>query len=183
MMAQHLALTEIIPPPKHPQETKLESDVAWHEIEDKIGTALPNDYKLYIATYGSGMLADFIIPFNPFAESANYNLIDRQEIADHYRDVRAQYGDERVPYPLYPDADGLLPWADTANGNYLFWLTVGKPDAWPVVAKISRGNRFERHDLSMSDFLFQYLSGRIESHVLPPMNLSDIVLFTPLPTS
>lgn len=41
---------------------------------------------------------------------------------------------EQVPFPLWPEPGGLLPWGSTDNNDHVFWLTIGEPDRWPVVA-------------------------------------------------
>ena len=39
-----------------------------------------------------------------------------------------------VPYPVYPEPGGLLPWGGIRDGGYAFWLTgPGEPVGWPVV--------------------------------------------------
>ena len=45
----------------------------------------------------------------------------------------------RVPYPIYPDQPGLLPWGNDENGNDYYWLTEGAPDTWRVLSDEVRG--------------------------------------------
>src|SRR5262249_53813627 len=38
-----------------------------------------------------------------------------------------------IPYPIYPEEKGLLPFGTTEYFNYLCWSRVGSPAKWPVV--------------------------------------------------
>lgn len=157
-------LHSILSPPFMPKNTgDLEG---WHHVERGIGTVLPQDYKDYIATYGEGSIANFIQPFNPFSNNSGSNFeLQLHEHLASLREVR-EWG-EHMPYPLYPEQGGLLPWGGTANGDTLFWVTSGQPDTWPVVINGVRSPDFEIYRETMTEFLYKLLMGEITTHLFP----------------
>ena len=83
------------------------------------------------------------------------------------RAIKEDFGEEEVPYPLYPDPGGLFPWAVSDNGDVLYWLTRGSPDEWEIVVNESRGPQFEGFKEPMTYFLAKLISGEIVSEILP----------------
>ena len=121
------SLRTIIAPPDLPRESG--SPAAWAAVEEELGIALPNDYKEYVHTFGTGKIADFVLPYNPFSDNRFLNLLKQvPKQVGTLRQMKEEFGEEECPYPLYPDPAGLLPWGCTDNGNILFWLTTGHPD-------------------------------------------------------
>jgi hypothetical protein len=51
--------------------------------------------------------------------------------ASLYHD-KAGYGIE-IPYPIFPESGGLLPFGSLADVDILNWLAVGDPGRWPLV--------------------------------------------------
>jgi len=168
-----------MPPPEAPVETG--SPGAWPSIEDQIGSPLPRDYKEYINIYGTGSLGGFLWPYNPFSKNQNLNLLRRAQLdASALRQLREEFGEEEVPFPLHPEPGGLLSWGVTDNGDGLYWLTVGDPDAWPVVVNEARGPQFERYEESATSFLARLISGEIVSEALPAGVFEGEVEFKPV---
>lgn len=171
-------LIGLVPPPQAPNDAG-NSD-AWPRIEQALGLALPRDYKGYIDTYGRGVVADFIHPFDPFTPD---EAADRDELAAHYKHVREVQGRDLFPYAIYPERGGLLPWGETENGDALFWLTEGDPDSWPTIVTGTRNVHVERYNLPMTTFLTRFVEGSIESRVLATLPLDETTPFQPLPTT
>lgn len=173
------ALINTMTPPDAPLETG--SPGAWSSIENRIGTRLPADYKEYIATYGTGSIGDFLWPYNPFSENPNLNLVRRMELdAGALRQIREKFGEEEVPYPLYPEPGGLMSWAVSDNGDTLYWLTQGDPSYWRVVVNESRGPDFEHFEESTTSFLAKLISGELISEILPSSVFEGHVAFRPI---
>lgn len=159
-------LLEVLPPPTTPIESGRNRD--WTETEGRIGIALPDDYKQYINTYGSGQIGGFLLPFNPFSGNEYVNLVDQIRVRlDALRVIRDKYGPKECPYPLFPEKGGLLPWGATDNGDVLFWLTKGEPRHWAVIINESRSPLFERHAESMTDLLAKLITGEVRSEIFP----------------
>ncbi|MCE9580278.1 MAG: SMI1/KNR4 family protein [Deltaproteobacteria bacterium] len=148
------SLTSLVPPPRAP--TAAGGDVA--AIAAALGTALPADWQALIAAYGYGTFADFLHLWSPFfapcpmVEQARTVLAaDRQLAAMHPK---------AVPFPLFPDRDGALPWANTDNGDVVYWLTWGEPAAWPVAVWNPRGGeRYELFEGGAVAWLASWLGG------------------------
>ena len=156
-------LVETMPPP----ETPLAASGDWQQVAAEVGTSLPSDYTGFIARYGTGRIAGFLWVFNPFEENRNLNLLSRYPIIlAGDREIRGSFPDD-VPEPLFPERDGLLPWACTDNGDRLYWRTKGGPDSWHVVVWESRGPEYDSYALSMTGFLQAWLDGEITVPVFP----------------
>jgi SMI1-KNR4 cell-wall len=153
-------LLEVLTPPNQPTNTG--SPGQWVEAERFLGTLLPSDYKAYIQRFGSGIIGAFIRPFNPFTMNSVLNLIHASRlILALCRSNKQECGDEVCPYPLFPEADGLLPWGDTINGDVLFWQTHGAPDSWNIVVGNLRDDVYERFEGPMTQFLTRVLSSTL----------------------
>ena len=159
------ALLEVLTPPNQPASTGTPEQ--WVKAERLLGTSLPSDYKAYTRSFGSGIIGAFIRPFNPFTKNNVLNLIHAsRQILAICRSNKEECGDEVCPYPLFPEADGLLPWGDTVNGDVLFWQTHGTPDSWNIVVGSLRDDVYERFEGPMTQFLTRVLTGEIDSALL-----------------
>lgn len=173
-------LLQVLPAPANPRCTSPKPGDDWHKIEEKLGTLLPQDYKDFVTTYGSGYLGRFLWIVNPFVLEPNLNLIKAIPLfLDTLRQLRQRYGAQRYPYPCYPEPEGLLPLGATDNGDDLFWLTTGEPDEWPIVIKESRQPVFEKHPGPMTSFLAGIISGAINSEIISYDAIDQTDLFVP----
>jgi hypothetical protein len=155
-------LTELVPPPAHPTEVGTREE--WEQKERELGTKLPEDYRQFVFTYGTGLFGNLYVVLNPFAASEHIALVPRSRaICEIYREIKEREGAEAVPYPIFPERGGLLPCAVDQNGNFYFWLTKGRPGAWRVVQDKSRGVGMTAHDCSLTGFLVGVLDGKIKA--------------------
>jgi hypothetical protein len=160
-----LKLRNILSPPLVPVEKGDRN--SWPSIEQTLGIGLPLDYKLYIETYGSGCLDGFIWVLNPFSSNPNLNLLHGRESALRALQVLREQKAYELPYPLFPETGGILPWGLTDNGDVLYWLTKGEPGEWTVVVNASREPRTEHYPYSMTEFLAKILGRQIVSAIFP----------------
>lgn len=176
-------LKGLVPAPPDPKYTGDEDK--WKQAESKLKIALPKDYKAFVDTYGSGELANFIYVFTPFTKSEHMNLVQRvASDGDVFRELKENEGDEEVPFQIYPESPGLLSWGSDGNGNFLFWLTEGEPDRWPVIVAAGRDSEFERFDIPMTEFLFKALTRNLNCGIWPedfpnPENVAAYHVFRP----
>lgn len=179
MMLQ--ALLAVLPQPERPLETGDEG--SWLVFEASIGITFPVDYKEYITTFGSGSIGAFIMPYNPFCLEPMRSLLlsyerwPREAMA--IQALQHQYGADVFPFPVYPAPGGVLPWGTTANGDRLFWQTVGLPDAWTVMVNAARSSTCETFTCSMTEFLAGLITGTIRSTIIPFAYLEREKLFEP----
>ncbi|MDI1477255.1 hypothetical protein [Polyangium sp. y55x31] len=169
MASSMASLTKWLLPPKKPEEAPAKND--WVPAESLLGTDLPADYKQFVGTYGTGWINKYLHVMNPFSAklpwmerlrfmSFTLHLVRRNAQVPGARDLPAPFEEiNGLPYPVFPEPGGLLPWGYTINGDALFWLTKGTPDKWTVVAD-SRG-RYAEYAGPMSAFLHDVLSERI----------------------
>jgi hypothetical protein len=154
-----------------------DSAVNWSEIEEAIKIALPSDYKRFIEVYGTGCIADSIWVLSPKSGNKHLNLIE--QVRRRLDAMKAFRTGGDIPYSIFPEPGGLIPWAFTDNGDVLYWRT-GSPDAnsWPTVVHDSRVSRWEEFLGTMTEFLTVLLSreyaGRMFPAGFPPISVEFI---------
>jgi hypothetical protein len=152
-------LRQIVPPPDRPSEVGSADE--WEVVERALGLGLPSDYRDFVFTYGSGLFARFYRIYNPFAVSkytAFYPSVER--VCAAARELKREWPRE-IPYPIYPEQPGLLPWGNDENGNNYYWLTDGAPDSWLILSDEVRGEGFKEHKCTMTEFLTKILLGEL----------------------
>ncbi len=156
----------VLPKPKISYEVS-SPQFSWKEIEEKLSTSLPSDYKEFIEIYGSGRIDSFLSVFNPFSSIKRLNLLNQIEIhLDVFRNM-SDLSRNSIPFPIFPEAFGLLSIGLDDNGNSLFWNTIGDPDNWKMILLHSRSPKFEKFDLNITEFLALILSKKIKSDIYP----------------
>jgi hypothetical protein len=152
-----------MPPPTIP----VEADGSWHQVEEALGTGIPDDFKGFIEAYGSGTIGHFIWVLNPFSNNPFLNLLEQsQRQLDALRILLRDFG-ERSPYELYPTPGGLLPVAITDNGDVIHWLTIDGPADWSIVVNEARGPDYERFECNLTTFLEGLLDRSIRCRAFP----------------
>lgn len=144
-------LKKLVPPP-----TKINTGTlkTWQKVERSLGLKLPRDYREFIFSYGGGLFADFYLVFDPFSTDQYLNLASRIQMnCQKLRELCESNGPDYIPYPIYPEKGGLLPWGNDENGNEYYWLTEGPPTKWKVVQDNVRGDGFYCHPFGMVEFL------------------------------
>jgi hypothetical protein len=151
----------LVRPPRKPLEAG--NLTGWPAVEQKLGTPLPTDYRDFILTYGTGLFASFYLIYNPFSVCKWLNLHQQVErLCGEERAFKREFP-EVVPYRIFPERPGLLPWAGDENGNYYYWLTEGPPDSWMVISQEGRGEGFREYGRCMTDFFCDVFTGKIEA--------------------
>jgi hypothetical protein len=158
-------LRDAVPPPSRPVEVG--SMELFATVEARLGLALPDDYKHLVCAYGTGSWKGFLWVLNPFSSNRYLNLFEQAKCQlEAERAIRTDWPRD-VPFALYPEPGGLLPWAMTDNGDRLYWLTAADPVHWPTVVYESRGPEHELHRLGCCEFLLQWTAGRLPVAVFP----------------
>lgn len=139
----------------------------WRGVEEKLGTALPEDYKRIVELYGDFYWAEFFHVLNPFSENKYLNLFSRAEIILDAERVTREAFPEHYPINLFPEEKGLLPFCITDNGDTAFWITNDAPERWAILVKDARAPEFEVHFIRTATFLYQFTGGRFRSLILP----------------
>ncbi len=161
-------LFDVVRPPARPVDARPADDDAWNDVEFRLGLRLPQDFKKLVEVYGSGSWGSFLTTLNPFSLDPELNL--ERRVHDI---LRLDHGNQRafpteVPFPLYPERDGLFPWAFTSTGLRLYWLADEnlEPDAWQILVLEGLGFLFERYQPPATDLLVRFVTGEINSRIL-----------------
>jgi hypothetical protein len=142
----------VLSPPKRP----FRAAGNWEEVETALGLSLPADYKAFIATYGGGTIGSLVEIPSPF--SFGVDIRQRWESWASFFDDLAEY--EEVPYPVFPQSGGLLPFGTLGTVDILGWRTVGEPDRWPFVYYDRDEGFFEVQGLSAVEFVLEAVTQR-----------------------
>ena len=156
-------LVKLVPPPAAPV---FAGPVEWRAaIEAELGLTLPQDIIEFALVYGSGTFSLQFGVYNPF--DPGYVTFVR-DISAIFAEKKAECGNLRVPYAIFPQAGGLLCWGTDLNGSEMFWLTEGPSDSWPIVLWDRDYGRFERWEMPMTEFLVAVFSNTVECVLWSP---------------
>ena len=157
-------LTSSLPPPANPKETG--SNAAWGEVTKRFGDVLPTDYMFFIQRYGTGEIGGWLTVLNPFAENAHLNLfIYGFQLLAALRQIKTEFPKD-LPYPLFYEPSGLLPWGISIDGDIFCWRTDGLSGNWPVVV-IGRHTSPEEFQMPFSQFLHGVLTKELKTLACP----------------
>ncbi|MGO1056256.1 SMI1/KNR4 family protein [Crossiella sp. CA198] len=107
--------------------------IDWVEVETELGRGLPDDYKDFCLNYPAIEINGFITILHPRSDVDGGNLIESSTAILEGIRATVQLVPESVPFPVFPDDGGILPWGYDVDGAYLFWKTRGDPDEWTIV--------------------------------------------------
>ncbi len=165
-------LIALVPPPANPVALGLPND--WKQVEDELGTFLPQDFKDYVKIYGAGQWTGFFGVWNPFYKWKNPNASKtwkawREKRFEGFKEFQQQYPDDTAPFAVHPASGGLLAFGFNDNGGTLCWRTIGSPDSWSIVcldAELS--NRYDEFELTLTAFIEALMEKRISPKTFPP---------------
>lgn len=106
---------------------------AWDDVEEALGTTLPNDYKELIGDGFACIFDEELLISSPFDPDPGLNLlVTAAAIAFSLAYVKAAYP-EAYPYQIYPEPGGLLGWGMDGGGGQYHWAAAAPdPDTWTV---------------------------------------------------
>ncbi|WP_326667217.1 SMI1/KNR4 family protein [Streptomyces sp. NBC_01257] len=130
--------------------------VDWAEVESRLGTPLPSDYKALIEAFGNGMFDGFHCVFMPD------DLVKSAEL-------EARLGQPLwEPHPPFPASGGLMPWMSNEHEQTFHWITEGPdPDRWPVYVVGAEPKAGHRFDCTATEYLFRHLTDRLHPIPMP----------------
>lgn len=163
-------LAKLVPAPRAPTAAGGE----FAPVEAELGTALPADYKELVHRYGYGAFCSFLHLWSPFFTECT--MMGQAHGALEADRELARSSPNAVPFALFPEREGALPWARSDNGDVVYWLTRGEPDAWPVALWNPRGGeRYALVEGGAAAFLAEWIGGatRLLFFEKPPIACFD----------
>lgn len=137
----------------------------WKEFEKETGISLPDDYKEFIGLYGTGGIGEFLWFLSPFTDDENVGFeIKTEAMLNAYNESRSSLPDE-FKFNIYPEKNGLLPFAYTDNGDELYWQTASNFDDWSIVVYESASPEYQQFNMSFSEFLYNLITGQIACEI------------------
>ncbi|MFF1510394.1 hypothetical protein [Streptomyces sp. NPDC058326] len=133
--------------------------VDWEEVEARIGTALPGDYKRLAEVFGHGAFDGFLQLRVPGAAFRSDDIVLNTEWLGEW--AASHRSGLWEPYEVYPAPGGLLEWASSEQADQFYWLTEGEdPDRWPILAKEDIPDSWQRFDGTTAEFVYRMLTDR-----------------------
>ena len=145
------------------QETNTKN--LWGELEDKIGIAFPEDYKMFIDSYGEGAINDFLWILSPFSANVNLNSVEKFKVMMEAYDSMKKEFPEDFLFEFYNGKSGLFPWGITDNGDELFWNF--KDDTIEIIVYASRYTEYIIYAMGMEEFLCKLLNKDVICSIFP----------------
>lgn len=141
--------------------------VDWLLLEKALSTCLPADYKLLAALYPTFTLGDLLVVCLPEPGAEQYRLrgirSDLEIVQDWWE------ADMSIGLRPHPAPGGLLPWAESNQGDFFLWTTTGAgPDDWPVTVA-SRNGDWWHYTGGAVQFLAELVDGTLHWWGLPPV--------------
>ncbi len=126
---------------------------------------LPSDFVELSTFHESVVLDDFLSLLIPVPGDEAGFVSAVQALLSTLGDLRdSDMTDGHVPFP---EPGGLLPWANSNEGDLLFWKTGDPdPDRWPVVVGDGISDWEETRE-TLTGFLTGLVRGTVESEILP----------------
>lgn len=153
-------LTCLLPIPQSPIHTDVEQ---LHSITADLPTEFPSDFLRFCETYGSGDIRFGMYSFNVVSAFSPHYPPFARTFYQCLAELRAALGDLESGLTLYPEPDGLLPFAVTTDGTHFCWQTKERPDRWKVawIYSFDEG-QYKIFDIGFADFLLAFLTKQIQ---------------------
>jgi hypothetical protein len=147
----------------------------WAVLEEGLGTALPADYKRLAEWYPTFLIGDFLLVAFPEPGQERYRLAGIRGTASEILQDWWEDG-MSIGLPPHPAPGGLLPWAESNQGDMFLWTTTGEgPGEW-LVTVASRNGEWWHYAGGAVQFLAELCDGTLEPWGLPPIDLDVIPL-------
>ncbi|MBC7818242.1 MAG: hypothetical protein IAG10_15255 [Planctomycetaceae bacterium] len=166
MAIEHLL--NLVSPPESP--VGLGSAALWNELESQTGLCFPKDYMDYIDHYGSGGWCDELGIESPFFDS-HALLQQHEQHREHYLRMQSASCLTRMPFPLFPEHNGLLLLGGDCDANSLYWYCCGPADVWPLILYDREFWHFEKFEMPLTDWLVLWLTGILRSELFIPVSM------------
>lgn len=146
--------------------TRIPTSAHWQKAEDELSLKFAPSHKRLIDLFGSGVWAGFIEVFSPHPEHRW-----RYEHDEVIRAVQGYpEGDYTLPYSIYPEKNGLIPFANTGTRTDIALHPKSTdPELWDIVL-IDCDYPCEVYSWTAPEFIYRILTGNVPGKLLsgPP---------------
>jgi hypothetical protein len=143
----------------------------WARVERELEIAVPDGFRRLLDAGGAGQWFGYVRLFAPGHPLPSQDLLASPGV---FEDLLVLWDDDPEFRPDdLPEDSRLLAWANTGNGETLFWRVDpgASADTFPVYVEDGDGESWERFDLSATDLLEGILEGEVR-----PESFSDTFL-------
>jgi hypothetical protein len=163
------ALRLLVTPPEAPYL----GERSWSAFFDALGTRLPSEYVALMELYGAGCWSNWLRFDSPLRIAERDFRYDVGWKTDAYREHRGSFP-QWYPLGAWPEPGGILPFADSIDGDQLCWLTAGDdPDAWPLIVWPRHSDQGPALERGLIDTLLAWQRGQLRSAGLPAFDMGD----------
>jgi len=148
------------------------SDEDWRSTFQRIGTRLPTDFVYAYKAYGDGYFYS-----KSHKMTANVSLYAGKALGSFFNNAPKRLSELRVvkekrpkcvPFPLYWEPGGLLPWGRATNDADLCWVVRGElVDNWQVVVLRPGRGHYQVFEMTAIQFLARVIAGTVSCDLLP----------------
>ncbi|MFJ3979517.1 hypothetical protein [Streptomyces sp. NPDC090021] len=86
----------------------------WAEVESHLGSALPDDFKAFLDSYGTGAICGELVVFHPLGSSP---LLERMRKIHESFGQSWRRGSDAYPFRFHPTSGGLISWGYDYSGD------------------------------------------------------------------
>lgn len=145
----------------------------WEIVEDRLGCPVPTDFKRLMTAFPSGIVDSYIEFVNPVEGASEFSRFFAG-LGETLEYLMPWYRKGAVPYAVYPEQAGLIPWGQGGDGQTFFWLPIASSaDEWRIVFCDDSFSVWEEYQGTVSAFLLDFVSGRIDSPLLSDYEAID----------
>lgn len=126
-------LKKLYPPPVAPRHNVVD----WIAYEERLGFVPPSYFRNFIQAYGDCTWFDTVrlvyTPAQTEAELDEYIETLMQKVSQMEGNIYSSRPFEKITPPLFPEPEGLMPFAIDFSSRTYCWQTGGDPEQWPIV--------------------------------------------------
>ncbi|WAL65799.1 hypothetical protein ORV05_33910 [Amycolatopsis cynarae] len=153
--------------------------LSWQEVEPIVGVGFPEDFKRFASRFPSGAFPGGFYFYSPIQshDSLNEFRLTWTSHLDFLARVRERLPRD-APYPLFPEAGGIIPWA-LGDEHVYYWATdAARPDDWTVVFH-DAGLDWGAYPGPASSFVLEMITGTFKHPCLYYQPGDDEMTFHP----
>lgn len=141
----------------------------WGVVEERMGTALPDDYKEMMGRFPSGFFRNAVSFENPIDSRVDLDDFVRNRVQ---RTIGALGNPDleylqSTDYHVFPQPGGLLPWGNDLQGGIFCWRTEpDDPNQWPIAYYSADLLKWFEHDGGVVEIIWEVLTHAGRDNIL-----------------